>query len=160
VEAKAWIVEGDPYENSANFDPQNSLGRYEHREGRMLLNFGHTFAHALESVVGLGAVPHGDAVAWGISRSLDLSVNLGLCKPAYRTEVHQLLTRYGYETAPLHSSAKKCGIPLQEIPDRLIDAMKKDKKNTSASIRVILQRGICDTLFQEVEPRDIREVLR
>jgi 3-dehydroquinate synthase len=160
VEAKAWIVEGDPYEHSGSFDPQNLLGRYEHREGRMLLNFGHTFAHALESVVGLGTVTHGDAVAWGISRALCLSARLGLCSKAWRDEVYSLLNRYGWETTPLHSALFHAGLAQKDAAKRLVGAMKKDKKNANGVIRVILQREICDTLFQDVEQDEVLEVLR
>jgi 3-dehydroquinate synthase len=126
VEAKAWIVEGDPYEHSASFAPQNALGCYEHQEGRMLLNFGHTFAHALESVVGLGTVPHGDAVVWGISRALALSAKLDLCEKAYRDEVNAVIRRYGWETAAAHTALTAAGIPRKEGAARLVEAMKKD----------------------------------
>ena len=40
---------------------------------RAYLNLGHTFAHAYESIMGLGAITHGEAVAWGIGRAITYS---------------------------------------------------------------------------------------
>ncbi|MDR3284727.1 MAG: 3-dehydroquinate synthase [Treponema sp.] len=140
VMAKAKIVEEDVTEEGP----------------RMLLNFGHTFAHALESVVGLGKVSHGDAVAWGMGRALDLSVRLGLCAPAYRDEVYAVLAAYGWETGPVHPAL---AAQITDMPAVLIEAMKKDKKNSSEKIRVILQKGLSDTVIQEVAEDRIRVVL-
>ena len=142
VIAKASIVEKDLTETGL----------------RMQLNLGHTFAHALETSAGLGAIPHGDAVAWGIGRALELSVNLGLCDQEYRDEVNQVLESYGWCTTAYHPvlvgkvSPKDAGIIL-------LSAMKKDKKNSGASIRFILQREINSTVIQEVPEAAILAVL-
>lgn len=121
---------------------------------RMQLNFGHTFGHALETCAGLGKIPHGAAIAWGIGRALDLSVLMGHCDPEYRDEVKDVLTKYGWETRAYHPALESAGISPQAAPEKLIAAMRKDKKNSSSKIRCILQREINSTLIEEV-PEDI-----
>jgi 3-dehydroquinate synthase len=139
VEAKAKIVEEDAAEQ----------GR------RALLNFGHTFAHALESVAGLGSISHGDAVAWGIGRALDLSAGLGLCSPVYCGVVFSVLASFGWETRAVHPLLAS----RTDAADILLAAMKKDKKNRSEKIRLILQKGLESNVIQEVSDDQIRAVL-
>ena len=142
VIAKASIVEKDLTETGL----------------RMQLNLGHTFAHALETTAGLGAIPHGDAVAWGIGRALQLSVNLGLCEEEYRQEVDQVLESYGWCRTAYHPVLKGKVSP-EEAGDVLLSAMKKDKKNSNATVRFILQREINSTVIQEVPDNKILAVL-
>ncbi|AEE17011.1 3-dehydroquinate synthase [Treponema brennaborense] len=126
---------------------------------RMQLNFGHTFAHALETCAGLGTVSHGDAVGWGMARALDLSHRLGLCSAEYRDEVCAVLASYGWETAPVHSALSGSGRTAAQTAAALIEAMKKDKKNTPGAIRCILQRDMNSTVVQEAAEADIAAVL-
>jgi 3-dehydroquinate synthase len=135
--AKAAVVEEDFMEK----------GRRAH------LNLGHTFAHALESAAGLGAVTHGEAVAWGIGRALEVSLRLGLCAKAYPDEVIPVLASYGWETGPRHPALENVSI------DRLLSGIKKDKKNQGGAIRLVLQRGMGDTVVMETEESVIREAL-
>lgn len=121
---------------------------------RAFLNFGHTFAHALESCAGFGKTPHGDAVAWGIARALELSCAKGLCAPSYRDEVFACMESFGWQTAPRHSAPD-----ASVTADDFLRAMKKDKKKTGGLHRVILQRGIADTVIAEVSDSDVRGVL-
>lgn len=121
---------------------------------RMQLNLGHTFGHALETCAGLGKIAHGDAVAWGIGRALCLSQKLGLCSKEYKEEVIELLEYFGWE-----SSAKpKCFCP-KDGAKKILCAMKRDKKNSSSKIRVILQSGLCETVITEVSDKDILKCL-
>lgn len=121
---------------------------------RMQLNLGHTFGHALETCAGLGKVAHGDAVAWGISRALELSQKLGLCSKEYKEEVFALLDYFEWETkaAPKYFCPKDGG-------KKILEAMRRDKKNSSNKIRVILQSGLCDTVITEVSDKDILKCL-
>ena len=139
AKAKAAVVEEDLSE----------------RGKRMELNLGHSFAHALESIAGFGKLSHGEAVAWGISRALQVSVNLGCCAAAYKERVFALLEQYGWCTDSLHPalSAKTCAADL------LLQAMKQDKKNSGAQIRLILQSDLCSTLIKEVNDEDVLAVL-
>lgn len=121
---------------------------------RMQLNLGHTFGHALETCAGLGKVAHGDAVAWGIGRALCLSQKLGLCSKEYKEEVFELLKYFGWETA----AAPKYFCPKNGAK-KILCAMKRDKKNSSSKIRVILQGGLCQTVITEVSDKDILKCL-
>ena len=121
---------------------------------RMQLNLGHTFGHALETCAGLGKIAHGDAVAWGIGRALCLSQNLGLCSKEYKEEVFELLKYFGWETA----AAPKCFCPKGGA-QKILAAMKRDKKNSSNKVRVILQGGLCQTVITEVSDKEIVKCL-
>ena len=143
VIAKASIVEKDLTEKGL----------------RMQLNFGHTFGHALESRAGLGVIPHGDAVAWGIGRALELSLKLKLCEKDYKNQVFAVLKNYGWETNPVHPIMKKNNLTDSIIAQDLIEAMRKDKKNSSEKIRFILQRDINSTVIQEVNTEDVFDIL-
>lgn len=121
---------------------------------RMYLNYGHTFGHALESVAGLGIVPHGDAVAWGMGRAACLAHNMGVCQAAYKTELLNLLEAFGWDSRALPRMSSG------GFAERMIEAMHKDKKNIGNRVRVILQRDICNTLAMEVEDDAILAVLR
>ena len=136
--AKAAVVEKD-------FTEQNI---------RMHLNFGHTFAHALESLAGLGTVAHGDAVAWGMGRALELCAQKGFCTKSYRDEIFRILETYGWVTDAAHPLVIGGG-----IGKRLLEVMHKDKKNTSPTVRLVLQRGLNDTFTAEIEDGDILAVL-
>ena len=115
---------------------------------RAHLNLGHTFAHALESVAGLGRWTHGEAVAWGICRALDLGAARGATDGAYRRRIYALLSAFGFYTGAIAVDSAT-----------LIDAMRRDKKAAAGAIRFVLQRGPQDTFVDSVEEALVREVL-
>ncbi|MGP1523086.1 MAG: 3-dehydroquinate synthase [Treponema sp.] len=149
---------------------------------RMHLNLGHTFGHALETLAGLGTISHGEAVAWGIGRAIALSEKLELCPSSYKEEVFQALQNYGWSCERvhpvLHTALKKArqaaplakdspttttdgsaGTAADSPTEALLQAMKKDKKNSSNTVRLILQKGIESAVIREVEDEYIRTVL-
>ncbi|UTC66633.1 MULTISPECIES: 3-dehydroquinate synthase family protein [unclassified Treponema] len=132
IEAKAMVV-------SRDFDEKNE---------RAFLNLGHSFGHALESVLNFSKISHGEAVAWGISKAMLIGRRLGLTDPAYADEVCSLIRSYSRMNQSVLPDA-----------DSIIEAMKKDKKNINGKIRLILQKNICETFAYEVSEKDIREVL-
>ncbi|MCR4823409.1 MAG: 3-dehydroquinate synthase [Treponema sp.] len=144
VNAKAKVVEQDLTEKNI----------------RMQLNLGHTFGHALESMAGLGVVTHGDGVAWGMARAADLSQKLGLCTKEYCERVKKCLASFGWETKPVHPAMKEKYSDDEEIAKILLNAMKKDKKNSSDRVRFILQSDIGETVITEVPEADILSVLK
>jgi 3-dehydroquinate synthase len=97
---------------------------------RVLLNLGHTFGHALESAAGLGTISHGEAVAWGIARSGDLGLSLGICPPQRAKQIQALLAAYGYETAAPH--------PLMGTGDAFMQALGNDKKKRGGNVNFIV----------------------
>lgn len=148
VQAKAHVVERDLHENGE----------------RMFLNLGHTFGHALESLSGFGTVTHGDAVAWGIARALALGKQLGITDPFYIDEVYPVLEAYGWQTQAVHSSCLSspvlAGLTQEEIAQKLLQHMKRDKKKRAGEIRFILQREINSTLVMTVPDSEVLAVLK
>lgn len=147
VQAKAHVVERDLKETGE----------------RMFLNLGHTFGHALESVAGFGTITHGDAVAWGIARSLALGARLGITDGEYINDVLPVLKSYGWSADALHPvmSARVRGgtLPAEALAPLLLAAMKNDKKKKSGNIRFVIQREINSTLVTEVSDADVLAVL-
>ncbi|MGP1586787.1 MAG: 3-dehydroquinate synthase [Treponemataceae bacterium] len=126
---------------------------------RKQLNLGHTFAHALESVAGFGKIPHGTAVAWGLSRAIELSFNLNLCTEEYKDNVIQLLSLYDYPTTPIPKILATKKLKKDTVQKKLLGAMKQDKKNESNSICCVLQKELNSTIIQDVSENDILKVL-
>jgi 3-dehydroquinate synthase len=109
------------------------VSRDETEQGeRALLNFGHTFGHALETATGYGALLHGEAIAIGMLQAARLSTQLRLASAADADRLQALLARCGLPTS----------IPPGTEPQRLLDLMRLDKKNVSGRLRLILWRGI------------------
>lgn len=123
---------------------------------RAYLNYGHTFGHALETVAGLGKISHGEAVAWGIERALELSLDKNLCSAEFANECKSILFDYGFCTDPLPQIIKD--IPNATLA--LVSAMHKDKKNSGSCVKVILQKTGQSTFITEVQDNEILEVLK
>ncbi|HQV71355.1 MAG: 3-dehydroquinate synthase [Dokdonella sp.] len=99
---------------------------------RALLNFGHTFGHALEVEAGYGEILHGEAVAIGMRLAACLSSRLGLAASKDAERLQALLQRLKLPTR----------IPPGLQPHRLLERMRLDKKSVSGQLRLILWRGI------------------
>lgn len=98
---------------------------------RNLLNYGHTFGHAYESATDY-AIPHGIAVTLGVLTATFFSSRLSWVMPAYFRDLQDWLTPYY--------------VPYQETlaeadPERILAAMRLDKKNTGNTLGCILTRG-------------------
>ena len=117
---------------------------------RALLNFGHTFGHALEAETGFGAdLLHGEAVALGMRLAFDLSARLGLCPPESAARV-----RRHFEAVGLKTDLGRFDV------DSLIAHMRKDKKVKDGRISLILARDIGQAFVsREVADSDLREFL-
>ncbi|MBL0163411.1 MAG: 3-dehydroquinate synthase [Xanthomonadales bacterium] len=116
---------------------------------RALLNFGHTFGHAIEVEAGYGEILHGEAVAIGMQLAARLSSRLGLADAADADRLHALLMRFNLPTR----------IPPDLDASRLLERMRLDKKSVSGQLRLILWRGtgkaeivagVAETLIKEV----------
>jgi 3-dehydroquinate synthase len=117
---------------------------------RMVLNYGHTFAHAFEAVGGYGGWLHGEAVAAGMVCASRLAEWRGLV-PARLTERQRaLLARLGLPTTRRP----------EWDPERLIDAMRRDKKNIGGRMRFVLPTRLGHVApFDDVPEAEVREVL-
>lgn len=122
---------------------------------RMLLNFGHTFAHALEAEAGYGAgLLHGEAVAVGMVLALQLSARLNLCPadlaPQLATHLHKL-------GLPAHIADTPCrGVPAE----KLLAHMYHDKKVESGKLTFILAHDIGQCFISRgIDPAQVLPVL-
>ena len=120
----------------------------EREEGdRALLNFGHTFGHALETETGFSArLLHGEAVGLGMVLAFDFAARLGLVEAAEARRVRRHLDEIGLPT-------QLAAIGLESIPtDRLLGHMSKDKKVRDGRITLILPRRIGEAFVMKDAP--------
>ena len=104
---------------------------------RALLNFGHTFAHALEAECGYdGRLLHGEAVAIGLYMAFKLSHDLGFCSSQETDRLRQHLVAKGLPTTVDTIGIK--GIN----PEAIVNHMRQDKKVMDGRLTFILTRGI------------------
>jgi 3-dehydroquinate synthase len=104
------------------------VGEDEREQGRRaILNFGHTFGHAIEAATDFERYLHGEAVALGMVMAMDFSRELGLIDAGAAQRVDALLRRAGLPT-----EAPRIGA------DRALDLMRMDKKVLSGKIRLVL----------------------
>ncbi|MGH9947362.1 MAG: 3-dehydroquinate synthase [Pyrinomonadaceae bacterium] len=118
---KASVVKLDERESAANVQPTS----------RKILNFGHTFAHALERATDYKYLKHGEAVGWGIIFAAEISKKLGLLD----AEVVNLLRGVVHRAGDLPR--------IENIdPAAVAAAITYDKKNISGELQWVLLNGI------------------
>ena len=104
------------------------VGSDERESGRRaILNFGHTFGHAIEAGLGYGEWLHGEAVACGMAIAATLSADLGLVEHRWAERLLRLIERAGL---PVQAPA----LPLE----RWFELMAVDKKAEAGAIRYVL----------------------
>jgi shikimate kinase/3-dehydroquinate synthase len=112
---------------------KSEVVRQDEREGglRAILNFGHTFGHAIENGLGYGAWLHGEAVGCGMVMAADLSCRLGLVDQATVARVRALVAAAGLPTVAPDLGA-----------ERWLELMEVDKKNEGGAIKFILLKPL------------------
>jgi 3-dehydroquinate synthase len=128
------------------------VGADERESGeRALLNFGHTFGHALEAECGFDdALRHGEAVALGMAMAFDLSAALGLCDPAAAARVRRHFAALGLPT-----SLKADALAARRwSAERLVAHMHSDKKVRGGKLTFILARGIGQAFIAKDVPTE------
>jgi 3-dehydroquinate synthase len=114
---------------------------------RALLNFGHTFGHALEAETGFGdRLLHGEAVAIGMVLAFDFAVRLGL---ASGQDAHRV--RHHLAAAGLPTTLGEAGLD-GSAAERLLGHMGKDKKVRDGAITLILPRRIGEVFVMRDAP--------
>jgi 3-dehydroquinate synthase len=98
---------------------------------REILNFGHTFGHALETATGYRRYQHGEAVAWGMMAAALYGHELGVTPAADASRIIALVRRIG-KLPPWPEAG----------PKRLIELMGSDKKTRQGRLRFVLTPGI------------------
>jgi 3-dehydroquinate synthetase len=132
--AKVAIVEEDEREES---------GR------RALLNFGHTFGHALEAFAGYSdRLLHGEAIAIGMRLAFAFSVEQGLCPADDAARVERHFVAVGLPT-------KITAVPGGPLtPEQLLKLMAQDKKVKGGKLALVLVRGIGAAFVERDVPMD------
>jgi 3-dehydroquinate synthase len=106
-------------------DDERELGR------RAILNFGHTIAHALESVSSFEML-HGETVGVGMLAAANLGIELGITDPSASQRLNTALDMLNLPTR----------LPSSVDPERMLAAMTHDKKNRGGSVRFALLKSI------------------
>ena len=132
-EIKAWVVSQDERETGL----------------RAILNFGHTFAHAIEAGLGYGEWLHGEAVGCGMAIAANLSARLGLIAPEYAHRIQRLIERAG-----LPVRAPALGV------DRYQQLMSLDKKAEGGETRFVLIAAPGKAVLRGVPDTDVAAVIR
>jgi 3-dehydroquinate synthase len=110
-EIKAWVVARDERESGL----------------REILNFGHTFGHAIETGLGYGEWLHGEAVGCGMVMAAELSARLGLIESAFAGRLQRIIERAGLPVV-----GPRLGAP------RYLELMRHDKKSLAGAIRFVV----------------------
>ena len=129
--------------NVVGEDERETSGR------RAILNYGHTFGHAIEATAGYGTVMHGEAVAIGMQMAARLAIDLGMCQPDLLARQTQLI--------------QACQLPTQ-FPDADCDAMlpvmRRDKKVAHGKLRFILPTEIGSVkLVGDIDETAVRKAI-
>jgi 3-dehydroquinate synthase len=124
----------------------------DEREGdlRRILNFGHTFGHALEAETRYTRFLHGEAVAWGMRAAIYLGEVAGYCSAEDCLDMLELIEAYG----PIP--------PLDGIsPDNLMARLVHDKKTVRGKVHFVLPVRVGEvTVVSTVDPVLVREAIR
>ncbi|HBU69042.1 MAG TPA: 3-dehydroquinate synthase [Elusimicrobia bacterium] len=122
---------------------------YETRGKREILNFGHTFGHAVETLSGYSGYLHGEAVAIGMAVASDIAVKLKIISCPTAMRIKNLLKLAGL---PLGLDRPR---PFKQI----LEVMLRDKKTLGGKLRFVLPRGIGKAgVYSGIDPRVIKEV--
>ncbi len=135
-EIKAWVVGQDERESGL----------------RAILNFGHTFGHAIEAGMGYGVWLHGEGVAAGMVMAAELSRRLGMVDAAFVQRLTKLIERAGLPTkGPVLDPADNAG--------RYLELMRVDKKSEAGEIRFVLIDGPGKAVLRTAPDALVREVI-
>lgn len=131
---KAWVVSKDEKESGL----------------REILNFGHTFAHALESTTKYQRFQHGEAVAWGMMAAALLAHEAKVCGAEYVSRIVAMVRQIGPFPAWPNLA-----------PNTLIDAMRSDKKTHHGKLRFVLSPRLGKAgSYDGISLDAVRKVLR
>lgn len=117
---------------------------------RILLNFAHTFGHALETVSDY-AIPHGSAVAIGMMIANDISVQRGYLQETYAKRIRNVCKKIltNIEVKPEWTDIES-----------LLVAIRKDKKQTSESINAVLIKDNLElAVFKDIKEKEIQKAV-
>ncbi|WP_192888455.1 3-dehydroquinate synthase [Paracidovorax avenae] len=135
-EIKAWVV-----------------GQDEREAGlRAILNFGHTFGHAIEAGMGYGVWLHGEGVGAGMVMAAELSRRLGLVDDAFTARLRRLVERAGL---PVRGAV----LDPADNAGRYLELMRLDKKSEGGEIRFVVIDGPGRAAVRPAPDALVREVI-
>ncbi|MGB6429936.1 MAG: 3-dehydroquinate synthase family protein, partial [Candidatus Acidiferrales bacterium] len=116
---------------------------------REILNFGHTFGHALETVTRYRRFRHGEAVGWGMQCAIWLAAGYGILPSRDSERIAHLIARLGLLP------------PWPKVTaDRLIETMRADKKSRDGRLRFVLPTRIGHAkTFDDISEKAVRRIL-
>lgn len=106
---------------------------------RAILNFGHTFGHAIEKLGGYTSMTHGEAVAAGAAILTRITESKGLTEKGTSARLDALLEKYSLPTS--------AGYPLAEI----VSATRGDKKSTGKGISFVFLKRIGECYLNKID---------
>ena len=112
---------------------------------RAILNFGHTFGHALEKLYNYSGITHGEAVGLGAYLITKITENKGITEAGSADRIYKLLKKYDMTT-----STEFC-------LDDIVKATRGDKKSSGKGISFIFLKSIGDCFIYRIENNAIRE---
>ncbi|MEI8166904.1 MAG: 3-dehydroquinate synthase, partial [Chloroflexales bacterium] len=119
------------------------VSRDEREQGeRVILNYGHTIAHAVETLTGYGTLLHGEAVAIGMHAAARIAVALGLAEVGMAERQRRLLAAFGLSVA----------MPAGLDPEAVIAATLRDKKVQAKQVRWVLPTKIGAVVLRDDVP--------
>lgn len=136
VEIKAWVVGQDEKEAGL----------------RAVLNFGHTFGHAIEAGMGYGSWLHGEGVGAGMVMAAHLSQRMGLVDADFVARLTQLIERAGLPT-------RGALLAPQDNASAYLSHMRVDKKAEAGEIRFVLIDGPGRATMRSAPEAWVREVI-
>ena len=139
------------------------VGQDERESGlRAILNFGHTFGHAIEAGMGYGAWLHGEAVGCGMVMAARLSLALGLVDAAFVERLVRLIGAAGLPVVgPLlpASSGDAQAVDALTNADRYLRLMRVDKKAQDGDIKFVLIDGPGQAVVRGAPDGLVRQVI-
>ena len=111
---------------------------------RILLNYGHTIGHALETVTKYNQLLHGEAVSIGMMGAAIISRNMNMLEESSMKRQQDVLGKF---SLPTHAS----GIS----PEKIAHSMLRDKKMDSGTLKWVLLKEIGDAIVNKNVPEDI-----
>lgn len=127
VDIKKQVVEADEFDTGE----------------RMILNFGHTFGHAVEKICNYTTYTHGEGVAIGMLRITEKSEKMGITKPGTAEKLKELLAKYNLVFPNYTFDA-----------DKAYDVLTLDKKSSKNTISYIMITEIGKVIVNEVDKND------
>ncbi|MFA0814441.1 MAG: 3-dehydroquinate synthase [Anaerofustis sp.] len=114
---------------------------------RMLLNFGHTFGHAVEKLGNFETFTHGESVAIGMMLAVRLGIDLGITDREVLARMQNVISQFGLPTESDYT-----------VSD-MFDTMLHDKKNISDQINFILLRTIGESIIEPMPTVKLDELI-